>query len=118
MQEYASYNALARQSLMFGVPIITLMIFLLLMLLSGFGGVAMFGALGLIPVGVLFAGLFVIRIKCMSNTRAMEEVRWELKGAWLRLRCRASVVSFTAFHGPITRRKHHVREWFKHHSHR
>ena len=44
-QEYASYNVLARKPLIMGVPIVTLVVFLLLILGTGFGGMLMFGFL-------------------------------------------------------------------------
>ncbi|MBT0181948.1 conjugal transfer protein TraD, partial [Vibrio campbellii] len=45
---YASYNSLARKPLMFGMPIIPLIIGMLMMLLTGWLGLSFFGVKGLV----------------------------------------------------------------------
>nr|WP_017111676.1 VirB3 family type IV secretion system protein [Vibrio tasmaniensis] len=114
IQEYASYNVLARKPLIAGVPIITLLIFLCLILITGFGGILLLGiGKGLIVPIILALLLFCIRIKCMDDSRAMEGVWWDVKGAMTRLTCQSSVTSFTSTNDSPKRRKEHVREWIK-----
>ena len=112
-QKYASYNALARKALVMGIPIITLLIFASLMMGTGFGGVMLFGLKGLITPLALCIVLLFIKVKCESDSRAMESVFWDIKGALYRLRCKASVISFNSLDNTPKRRKGHVREWFK-----
>lgn len=113
-QKYASYNALARKALIFGIPIVTLVIFICLIMVTGFGGVVLFGAAkgAIIPL-MLCLVLFVIKIKCESDSRAMEALWFDIKGALYRLRCGSKVLSFTSTDDSPTRRKANVREWFK-----
>lgn len=114
IQEYASYNVLARKPLIAGVPIITLLIFLCLILITGFGGILLFGiGKGLIIPIILGVLLFSVRIKCMDDSRAMEGVWWDVKGAISRLICQSSVTSFTSTNDSLKRRKEYVREWIK-----
>ncbi len=114
IQEYASYNVLARKPLIAGVPIITLLIFLCLILTTGFGGILLFGiGKGLIIPIILGVLLFSVRIKCMDDSRAMEGVWWDVKGAISRLICQSSVTSFTSTNDSLKRRKEYVREWIK-----
>ena len=88
IQKHASYNVLARKSLIGGVPIITLVVFLFLILVTGFLGGVMIGAYGLIIPLILICVLFWIRIQCMDNSRAMESLWWDFKGWITRLQCR------------------------------
>lgn len=114
IQEYASYNVLARKPLIAGVPIITLLIFLCLILITGFGGILLFGiGKGLIIPIILGILLFCVRIKCMDDSRAMEGVWWDIKGAISRLICQSSITSFTSTNDSLKRRKENVREWIK-----
>ena len=113
-QKYASYNALARKPLIFGIPIQTLVIFMCLIMVTGFGGVMMFGAAkGLVAPLVLCFVLFAIKIKCENDSRAMEALWFDIKGALYRLRCGSKILSLTSTDNSPTRRKHNVREWFK-----
>ena len=114
IQEYASYNVLARKPLIAGVPIITLLTFLCLILITGFGGILLLGiGKGLIIPIILGFILFCIRIKCMDDSRAMEGVWWDVKGAMSRLICQSTVTSFTSIDNSPKRRKENVREWIK-----
>lgn len=113
-QEYASYNVLARKPLIAGVPIITLLVFLCLMLVTGAGGIFLLGVGGgLIAPTLLAVMLFFIRIKCMDNSRAMSGVWWDVKGALSRIICHSIVTSFTSANDSATRRKQNVRDWIK-----
>ncbi|MBS0044845.1 hypothetical protein KFE26_21495 [Shewanella sp. M16] len=113
-QKYASYNVMARKGLMFGIPIITLVIFVCLIMITGFGGIVLFDLKGLIMPLILIVILFGIRFQCESDSRAMEAVWWDLKGVFYRVRCKSNVTSFTS--SPVdspSRRKENVREWLK-----
>ena len=115
-QEYASYNVLARKPLMFGVPpIITFLILLVLIVASFFAGIVLFGAAGLIAPLFFVALLFGIRLVCMDDSRAMESVMWNVRGALSRVLCQSSVVSFTSTNDTSKKRKDHVRQFFKDH---
>ncbi|EOW9469051.1 VirB3 family type IV secretion system protein [Vibrio cholerae] len=116
-QEYASYNVLARKPLIMGVPIITLVVFLLLMLLTGLGGMLMFGfAKALIMPILLFVTLLFIRLRCMTDSRAMESMWWDTKAAISRLICQSEVTSFTSTDDSHTRRRARINEWYKNYS--
>ena len=113
-QEYASYNVLARKPLIAGVPIIMLLVFLCLILITGGAGLLLFGpSIGLIIPAILSVLLFCIRIMCMDNSRAMDGVWWNIKGALTRLICQSSVTSFTSTNDSQKGRRENVREWFK-----
>ncbi|UJF17257.1 conjugal transfer protein traD [Vibrio sp. SS-MA-C1-2] len=95
--QYASYNVLARKALIAGVPILTLLTFLCFMLITGFGGMMLFGfAKGLIIPSLLAMLLFFIRIKCIDDSRAMEGLKWDINSLFYRMLCRSSVISFSA----------------------
>ncbi len=118
-QKYASYNVMARKGLIFGIPIITLVIFMCLIMLTGFGGVMMLGVKALVIPLILLVILFGVKVKCESDSRAMEAVWWDIKGGFYRLRCRSSVTSFTS--SPvhtIARRQKNVVEWVKNNTNR
>ena len=112
--EYLTYNVLARKPLIWGVPVITLVTFLCLMLLTGFAGIATLGIMkGMIFPTLLALILFFIRLVCIDNSRAMESLWWDIKGTLFRLRCQSSVVSFTSTDNSLKKRKEHIIEWFK-----
>lgn len=113
-QEYASYNVLARKPLIGGVPIIMLLVFLCLILITGGAGILLFGpGVGLIIPAILSALLFCIRIMCMDNSRAVDGVWWDIKGALTRVICQSTVTSFTSTNDSQKWRRENVREWFK-----
>ena len=115
IEQYASYNVLARKPLLGGVPIITLVIFLCLILVSAFGGVLLFGfAKGLIVPIILCTILFTIRIKCMDDSRAVDAFAWDMKGVITRIICRSSVTSYTSTDDSPKRRKEKISDWYKH----
>jgi type IV secretion system protein VirB3 len=105
---------LARKALIFGVPIVTLLLFLGLILLTAVVGVMSMGFLkGIIIPILLAAGLFSIRVICMDDSRAIEAVTWDLKGAMTRLVCRSSITSFTSVDESIKKRKEVISEFYK-----
>ncbi len=113
MQEYASYNVLARRPLMLGVPIIPLLVLLMLMAASFFAGIYWLGRAGLV-FPLFFAGvLFAVRLMCMENSRAIESLKWDSKGALSRLRCQSSVVSLSSTDDTQKRRKAYVSQFLK-----
>lgn len=113
-QAYASYNIMARKALIGGVPIILLITTFGVMLITGFIGVVSFGfKVGMILPVLLAIGLFIVRVRCMDNSRAMDMVQWDVRALWGRLRCRSSVTSFTSINHHKVKRKAHALEWFK-----
>ncbi|HIF6147145.1 conjugal transfer protein traD [Vibrio parahaemolyticus] len=115
--DYASYNAFSRVALLFGVPIIPLLILAMVTLASGFIGITQYGLVGLMmPISSLALIVF-IRVKCRDNSRALHTLWWSLRGLVLRLQCRSSVVSFSTLPNAQKRRDTRVREWIKHHPH-
>ena len=117
IQEYASYNVLARKALIFGVPVVTLFLFIVAMLITGVFGIALLGAVkGMVIPLILGATVFVIRVKCMDDSRAMEGVAWDLKGALTRIKCRSNVTSFTSTNDSLAKRKEDIREFYKFHN--
>lgn len=115
--KYSSYNAFGRVALLFGVPVIPLIIMAVLILGSGFYGVVNYGAVGLLPAILIFITLIAIRIKCADNPRALVAIWWHIRGALLLIQCRASIVSLTSMPNPKQRRLNRVREWIKDNSH-
>lgn len=115
--EYASYNAFGRVALLFGVPIIPLIMMVILILGSGFYGVVNYGAVGLTPALLLIIVLIALRLKCTDNPRALGALWWQFRGILLLLQCRGSIVSLTSMPDPKQRRLNRVREWIKHNSH-
>jgi len=114
LEKFASYNVLARKALIFGVPILTLISFLGTMLLTGALGIAFWGfPKGIIIPLLLGVGLFVVRVKCMDDSRAMEDVVWDIKGAMARLRCRSTVTSFTSIDESDKNRRERIHEFYK-----
>lgn len=115
-QKYASYNVLSRNALIFGIPIITLVIFLCLMLATAFIGGSFFGIYGLIVPLLLGCCLFWVKIECQNNSRAMESLWWDFKGWITRVKCRSSITSFTSTNDTLKKRKEKIREWFASHT--
>lgn len=113
--EYASYNVLARKALIFGVPVIALVIFLFLILASTAAGVAYFDnfLVGLIVPLILLALLFSIRIACLDDSRALEGAWWSFKGALSRIRCRSTITSFTSKGVSKKEQRDKINEFFK-----
>lgn len=111
--KYNSFNVLARKALIAGIPIYTLLIGISLAFVTGFGGVYFFGLNGLVFPSIIALILLGIRLKCENDSRAMESFWWDIKGAFYRLRCQSSVLSFTSIDSSPSRRNSNVREWFK-----
>ena len=114
LQKYASYNVLARKALMAGVPVITLIIIITLILFTGVIGILTMGLIkGVITPLLLCALLFYIRVKCIDDSRAMEGVMWDLKGALSRLKCRSNVTSFTSIDESDKKRRSQINEFYQ-----
>jgi type IV secretory pathway VirB3-like protein len=112
--EYASYNSMSREPLIAGIPIIPLISLLGLAAVTAALGFIFLGVLkGLIVPTIILAGLFVIRVKCMDDSRAMKSIFWDLKGIFYRLSSGSLIVSFTSISNSDQRRKENVIEWFK-----
>ena len=115
-EQFASYHSLARKPLIGGIPVIVLVSGCGAMLLTGFFGCLLFGAMGLVLPALIALGLLYIRIRCMDDSRATVDMKWELKGFLTRLRCQSTTISFTSIDDNPLRRKQHVSEWFKNNS--
>ena len=116
-QRYASYNVLARKALIFGVPIIALVSFLVAILFTGVIGVSWLGFPRGIILPLILAGLlFTVRVMCMDDSRAMEGVLWDFKGALTRLLCRSTVTSFTSTNDSKAKRREQIHEFYKLHN--
>ncbi|EOV0110336.1 conjugal transfer protein TraD [Vibrio parahaemolyticus] len=115
-EQFASYHSLARKPLIGGIPVIVLVTGCGAMLLTGFFGCLLFGAKGLVLPALIAGVLFYVRIRCMDDSRATEDMKWELKGFLTRLRCQSNTISFTSIDDNPLRRKQHVSEWFKNNS--
>ena len=116
MQEFASYNVLARRPLMLGVPIIPLLVLLIAIVVSFFGGVFFLGLIGLI-FPLFFSGvLLALRVASMEDSRVIESIKWDCRGALSRLRCQSSVVSLSSSDDSQERRRTYVRRFLKDHS--
>jgi len=114
-KQYASYNVLARKALIAGVPIISLLIMLMLILVTSVLGVMWFGLAKAFIIPILLGLLlFGIRIKCMEDSRAMEDVLWDAKGAMSRVVCRSNVTSFTSYHTCPKARRAQINDFFNH----
>lgn len=113
-QRYASYNVLARKALVFGVPIIALISFLVAILFTAVIGVSWLGfPRGVIIPLILVGLLFTIRVMCMADSRAMEGVIWDFKGSITRLLCRSNVTSFTSTNDSKKKRRERIHEFYK-----
>ncbi|WP_261887508.1 conjugal transfer protein TraD [Vibrio aerogenes] len=110
---YASYHSLSRQPLIAGIPVITLVIGFALVLLTTVLALLTVGLTGLVVPALILFGLLYIRIRCAEDSRATEEMRWELKGMQIRLMCRSNMISFTSIDESERRRKEDVSEWIK-----
>lgn len=111
--KFASYNSLARKPLLMGVPVIMLVLGSALMLLTGVLGWLLIGAKGLVFPALILLFLFYLRIRSFSDSRASEEIIWEIRGLISRLRCRSSIVSYSSIDGSTIRSKKDVSEWIK-----
>jgi type IV secretion system protein VirB3 len=114
IDKFACYNSLNRKALIGGVPIVTLVIFLCAMIVTGFGGVFLFDSFKALIMPVLLAFiLMLVKIKCTDDSRAMESFWWDVKGAVAKIRCGSTVASFTSTSDSQRQRKGQVHEWFK-----
>jgi len=111
--QYASYNVLNRKALIAGIPIITLVILLCVALALAAIGMKLFGIVGLMPSMLVLFVLFVIRVLCQDDSRALDRIAWSLKATWYRFKCRSTITSFTSVCSSTTKRKQNAREFFK-----
>lgn len=96
MKEYLSYRSLDRKPLMFGVPVITGVLSMLLTCLTTMLFAYIFKDVrACVPAVLGIAWLFFVRAICMNDSRAQEKMFWRLKGFLSRIQCRSSVVAFT-----------------------
>lgn len=111
--KYASYNSLARKPLVMGIPIIVLVLGCALMLITAVLGGLVFGIKGLVIPSLILLGLIYVRIRCEKDSRAAEDIKWELKAFLTRIQCQSNTISYTSIDNNPIRRKKHVSEWFK-----
>lgn len=113
--KFATYNGMARNALIFGVPTMTLVTLLFCTLLSLFGGIFLFGAGGVVLPLLSITLIFVVKFKCESNSRAIDELMWDIKGGFLRILCHSTIVSFSSCEDTPLKRKINVQKFFKNH---
>jgi len=115
--KYSSYNSLNRNPLMFGIPILPFILIMVSMVITGFGGYAYFESpkAFIIPL-ILLMVLFVIRLYCMDNSRAMESMWWDLKGGIAKLRCKSSITSYSSNIENQKTKEAVINAWFKNNS--
>lgn len=81
---YLSYNGLNRPALVMGVPILMLLSLLGIALVTAIVGVNIFGLMGLIPAGMCFLCIVVIRSLTESDPNALTVASFKLKGFFLK----------------------------------
>lgn len=114
LQKYASYNVLSRKALIWGIPTITLIVFLILMLITATLGIILYGIYnGIIIPFLLSILLFMIRIKCMDDSRAIDGIMWDIKGIFIRIACHSNVISLTSFDIRDKKRKELIYDFYK-----
>lgn len=111
--KYCTYNGLARSALVFGIPIPALIACLLLALVTGFLGFSILGLKGLVFPVLVLGVIFVLRIKCQKDSRALEVLKWDFLGLLIRVINKSKVISFGSIEPNGKRRKKDVAEWFK-----
>ncbi|ARR51915.1 hypothetical protein ETN89_19920 (plasmid) [Photobacterium damselae subsp. damselae] len=82
---YVTYNALARKSLVWGVPLILGIILLASIILSLFLAVLV-SSLFFVVTFLLVAFVFFIKFTSESDSMAFDKVKWTVKGGVLRLK--------------------------------
>lgn len=113
LDKYQSFNSLAREPLMLGVPVIVLLLCGSGILITGFVGLMALGVKGLIFPLIIVAFLIYLRIKTEEDSRAIEDIKWDIKGLFYRIKSRSRIVSFSSLDETPIRRKKDVAEWFK-----
>lgn len=83
--EYLSYNALARKSLVWGVPLILGIVLLAAIIVSVFLAALVSSLFSIITLA-LIGLIFFIKFKSESDSMAIDKVKWIIKGGILRLK--------------------------------
>jgi type IV secretion system protein VirB3 len=116
LEKFATYNGLARVALMYGIPIIPLISLCIAALFTGVIGIMLVGVIkGLVLPIICMAMLFGIRVMCLDDSRAIEALTWDIKGALTRVICRSTVTSYTSINETKSKRKDVIREFYKQH---
>ncbi|WP_323085857.1 VirB3 family type IV secretion system protein [Providencia alcalifaciens] len=82
---YLTYNGLNRPALVMGVPILLLLALGLFSLITAFVGIRAFGLVGIIPAGVCFLFVLIIRSLTESDPNALKVIAFKFKGFALKL---------------------------------
>ncbi len=110
---YASYNSLGRKPLILGIPIIVLVFGLLAILLSAILSIVTVGIKGLVIPALFVFLLIYVRIRCEHDSRAIEDIYWDIRGGLVRIVSQSRIVSFSYIDDTERKRKQHVSEWLK-----
>ncbi|CNK25799.1 Type IV secretory pathway%2C VirB3-like protein [Yersinia aldovae] len=111
VDEFATYNGLNRPALLWGIPLIPLVIGLFLIIIGGVLFFFLFGLYGLIlPLSVAVVLLFLKAI-CELDPNALESYLWRFKGWLLRFKQKGDVFIFTS--GNEGFKKKHAKRIFK-----
>ena len=85
--EYASYNAMSRPALIYGVPLLPLLFLGFLIIGSAFIGILNFGlAKGISVPFILSIPIVFMKIQCEQDPRALDSLRWQIQGFFFKLK--------------------------------
>ncbi|EAZ1917734.1 conjugal transfer protein TraD [Salmonella enterica subsp. enterica serovar Montevideo] len=93
---FLSYNGLNRPAMVMGVPLMLLLAVGFLAVFGGFGCMFMWGISGVIFPALCFLFLFTIRIICENDPNALSVMNLQLKGCFLKVMHRDSIVGFSS----------------------
>lgn len=115
---YLSYNMLARKPLVGGVPLMLGLAMLIAIVITVFIAVlAESILLATIPF-VLLISLFVIKFLCEDDSRAVDKMKWTVKGVLLRLQHQSMVINISPQLTSSKKRSERINDFYKQYSKR
>lgn len=94
---YATYNGLNRPAMFKGIPLMPLLILAGIGVMGTFPLCFFFGAKGLIFTAIIALIVFVLKLICEHDPRAMEVHKMEMKGLFINFRQNLGKGSIVAF---------------------
>ncbi|WP_050799218.1 hypothetical protein [Vibrio ichthyoenteri] len=116
--EYLSYNMLARKPLVGGVPLMLGLLMLILIVFTTFIAVFLGSILfATIPFSLAIS-LFVIKFLCEDDSRAVDKIKWTMKGLALRLVHHSMTIQVSPQLTSKKKRSERINDFFKQYSKR
>ncbi len=93
---FAAYKGMGTVSMWMGVPLLPLLLLLVIALVTGFGGLILFGMIGLLGPFICALIIFGLKVICENDNKALEGVKWTFRAWKLRFKKMSRVLTVSS----------------------